>query len=650
MWADLTLTEGIESALPAERAAFVQLRGVERRYPNGTVALADVDLTIERAESIAIIGRSGSGKSTLLNVLGLLDAPDVGDLTIDGRSVATANDRVRAELRSAELGFVFQRSHLIPALTVRENVLLGLRYSRVPESMAVEVAEKALQEVGLGPKAGVRARTLSGGEMQRVAIARTLARPARLWLADEPTGNLDSSQSVEIIDLLKLRAAERGAALVVVTHEPEIAARMDRVITLRDGRIVGDTGRPLPPTALKESRPSTAHDSTTKKAKVTVRRRLTRSARFIAQGIAANPGRTRSGVLASALAVALTVAALGLAQSAAAQVTSLFDAQRATQVTADLASDTASPRWPVRIETVRGYTGVTGAEYWMKRIGIAMQNGSVSSQDVEVIEVDAAPGTATDSAVTWAAGDNNMLDEGEVILGETLAQRLGVTQIDRNAEVTLEGTRLRVVGVLTSSRSGTATGSAFVTASSTAGLPPSLSGELFVETVPGAARNVADRLQSLADPYQARRMTIAPVLAADTYRGQLQESVAVSLQVLAVVASLAGLGGVVFVNILSISTRTAEFGVRRAFGASQGEVVFLVIGECSVLGALGAVLGLSAGFVSVMVVTAMAHWQPVFDPYLLLVPLVGALVFGALGGLPPAIAASRIQPADAVRS
>jgi macrolide transport system ATP-binding/permease protein len=145
-------------------------------------------------------------------------------------------------------------------------------------------------------------------------------------------------------------------------------------------------------------------------------------------------------------------------------------------------------------------------------------------------------------------------------------------------------------------------------------------------------------------------MTIDPVLQANSYRGELQQSVAAALLILAVVASLAGLGAVVFVNILSVSSRTAEFGVRRAFGARRREIVSLVIGECTALGLLGAALGLTMGFLAVMVVTAIARWQPIFDLRLLIVPVLGALVFGTLGSVPPAIAAGRIEPADAVRT
>lgn len=659
---DMALQEALHGRTVDDRVhPLIELRGITRRYANGTTALGGVDLAIGPGERVAVVGRSGSGKSTLLNVLGLLDAPDAGEVLIDGQPVDSAQDRVRAEWRSSELGFVFQRSHLIPALSVRENVLLGLRYSTASPDDADQVIADSLRAVGLEHKEQARARTLSGGEMQRVAIARTLARPARLWLADEPTGNLDSGQSLEIIEELKRRAAERGAALVVVTHEPDIAERLDRVITLHDGFVVDDTATTASagpvgdrhaagaPDPHRPDDPHRPQDQTRPRTRSVAR--LSRTARFVLQGIMSNAGRTASGTVASAVAVALTVTALGLAQSASGQVTGLFDAQRATQVTAALTTDGPNDaRWPVRVDAVADFPGVTGVEHWRVHSQTPVANGALAALTVDLVSVDEAPGETTDTAVTWAPHDDRVLGEGEVLLGAGLARRLGVTQLDVSPEITVQDEPLRVVGLVTASRSGTAAGSAFVNAADADGLPVALSSSLFVETVPGAARNVADRLQDLADPFGTTRMTIAPVLEPSSFRGELQDSVAASLQVLAVVAALAGLVGVVFVNLLSVSSRTAELGVRRAFGARRSELVTLVVGECTALAVLGALVGLVTGFAAVMVVTAVARWQPIFDARLLLVPLAGALLFGIVGGLPPAVAAGRIEPADAVRS
>ncbi|WP_448070456.1 ABC transporter ATP-binding protein/permease [Georgenia yuyongxinii] len=670
--------------LQAGRVPIVRLVGVQRTY-SAAVALDEVNLDIAPGESVAIVGRSGSGKSTLLNILGLLDAPTSGEVLIDGESVTGASDRARSRRRARDLGFVFQRAHLIGNLTVLENVLLGPRYSGLPEPQAREAALEAIASVDLTHRAEARARTLSGGEMQRVAIARTIARPVRLWLADEPTGNLDSAQSTEIIELLKARAVERGAALVVVTHEPDIADRLDRVITLSDGHVVADTS-PVKP-APGDSH--TTHDDSSPSLRTEGRRRgrrrngrSSRAVRFVALGLAANGARARTGIVAAAVAVAMTVAALGLAQAAAAQVNALFDAQRATQVTARFAvetpsmpdvptatdgdastavagfdeeagppaTDAAQTRWPLQTNALQDFPGVEAAEMWWQWDTVKIANGALVNAEVPVARTTTSPSSASDSNITWADGHSDVIGPGEVVLGETLAERLSVTQIDLAPEVTLAGYPMRVVGILTASREGSSTGSAFISDDAGPTLPPPTHGVVMAQTAPGAARMVADRMPTLLDPYGQVRVSVDPVLNPDTYREQLQGGISVALQVLAVVASLAGLVGVIFVNLLGVTARTAEFGVRRAFGATRGENIALVMGEGLVLALVGAVFGLAVGITAIMAVTAAARWQPVFDPALLLVPLGAALAFGLLAGLPPAIAAGRIQPADAVRT
>jgi len=628
-----------------EPVPFLELRGIERSYPNGTEALKGIDLAISEGEAIAIVGRSGSGKSTLLNILGLLDTPTAGEMVIDGKAVDTSNDKARSAWRSSELGFVFQRAHLINNLTVRENVLLGLAYSPQGAEDSAEVAEQALKEVGLSHRIDAPARTLSGGEMQRVAIARTLARPARLWLADEPTGNLDSAQSAEIISLLKQRAREHGATLIVVTHEPEIAEQLDRIVTLVDGEIVDDSGKqPLQPEQIEAFRPRRSRD---KKA---ARKQRGKTLRFVAQGISSNPSRARSGIIAAAVAVALTVVALGLAQSASSQVTAMFDAQRASQVTAEVITEDPEPRWPVQTDQVENFAGVVGAEYWQERSDVPIANGEIETTTASVMTVTATPGAITESHIRWAKAADEEISDESVIIGQALANRLGLKLIDLMPEIEVQGMPVRVTGIIESDRSPAAAGAVFVTSDLSDKLGDSTSGTLFIKTMPGAARNVAKSLPVLINPYGEARVNIAPVLQPDSYRGALQDSVAISLLVLAVVASLAGLGAVILVNVLSVTARVPEFGVRRAFGARRKNIVTLVIGECVMLGFVGAVVGLAIGFAAIMTVTMVAKWQPVFDPKLLIVPLAGALLFGTMGSIPPAIAAGRIEPADAVRA
>src|SRR5699024_1435980 len=274
----------------------------------------------------------------------------------------------------------------------------------------------------------------------------------------------------------------------------------------------------------------------------------------------------------------------------------------------------------------------------------------VSATDATVMEVTSPPGETTSSTITWAQNAEEKLDENSALIGTKLAERLGLGPTDLMPEVSVGGKPVRIIGTIESDRSPTATGALFITRNVAANLGESISGSVDVKTVPGAARTVAQKLPLLADPYASTKLSVSPVLQPDSYRGALQDSVAVSLLVLAAVASLAGLGAVILVNVLSVNARIPEFGVRRAFGARRKGIVMLVVGECATLGLIGAIVGLTLGFVTIMAVTAIARWQPVFDPQLLAIPLAGAILFGTLGAIPSAIAAGRIEPAAAVRT
>ena len=214
------------------------MQGVTKRFRRGredVVALDDVDLDVEPGEFLGLVGPSGSGKSTLLHLAGGLDKPDAGRIVFDGRDVGEMSAAERARLRRREVGFIFQFFHLIPTLTVTENIELPLLLDGVRRKNG-DIAE-LIARVGLADRADHVPAELSGGEMQRVAIARALVAHPRLILADEPTGNLDSATGTEILDLLAEQVAESGAALVMVTHDAGAAKRAKRVVHLRDGKL-----------------------------------------------------------------------------------------------------------------------------------------------------------------------------------------------------------------------------------------------------------------------------------------------------------------------------------------------------------------------------------------------------------------------------
>jgi putative ABC transport system ATP-binding protein len=220
-------------------SAALQLEGVVKEYPGGVAALRGVSLDVAEGDQVSVVGPSGSGKTTMLTIMGTLERPTSGHLSVAGQDVATASDLRLAGLRAYQIGFVFQGFHLQEAMSAIDNVALGMLYTGQPLRQRRADARLALERVGLSHRLEFKPKQLSGGERQRVAIARAVAKAPMIILADEPTGNLDSKSGGEVIALLH-RLASEGATLVLITHDERIAAGFGRRIQMRDGEIVGD--------------------------------------------------------------------------------------------------------------------------------------------------------------------------------------------------------------------------------------------------------------------------------------------------------------------------------------------------------------------------------------------------------------------------
>jgi putative ABC transport system ATP-binding protein len=234
---------GLIAPPTAEARPVIQLEGVHKTYTMGDVevhALRGVSLTIREGEFVAIMGTSGSGKSTMMNIIGCLDRPTRGACTLDGHDVSGMSKDERADVRSRKLGFVFQGFNLLSRTSALENVELPMLYAGVETAERRRRAVEALHSVGLAGREQNHPNQLSGGQQQRVAIARALVNNPTLILADEPTGALDSRTSVEVMEIFQRLNRERRITLVLVTHEPDIAAYADRVVVFKDGRIQKD--------------------------------------------------------------------------------------------------------------------------------------------------------------------------------------------------------------------------------------------------------------------------------------------------------------------------------------------------------------------------------------------------------------------------
>lgn len=223
--------------------SIIKLDHIRREYQVGSehiLALRDITLEIYKNDYVALMGPSGSGKSTLMNMIGCLDTPSSGEYILNKKSVANMSDNELAEVRNKDIGFVFQTFNLLPRQTALENVTLPLVYAGIPKAKRAQMAEHALEQVGLKDRMHHRPNELSGGQRQRVAIARALVNDPAIILADEPTGNLDSKTSVEIMGLFET-LHKAGNTIIVVTHEEDIAQYAHRIVRLRDGLVERDT-------------------------------------------------------------------------------------------------------------------------------------------------------------------------------------------------------------------------------------------------------------------------------------------------------------------------------------------------------------------------------------------------------------------------
>ncbi len=224
----------------------IRLDRIVKNYKIGTIiveALRSVSLVIKKSEFVALMGPSGSGKSTLMNILGCLDTPTSGSYFLNGEDVSKMDDNSLAEIRNRQIGFVFQTFNLLPRSTALENVMLPLIYAGVGKGRRIELAQRTLEEVNLGDRIAHKPNELSGGQRQRVAIARALVNHPSIILADEPTGNLDSKTSIEILGLLE-EIHKMGNTVIIVTHEEDIAQHAHRIIRLMDGKISSDESNP----------------------------------------------------------------------------------------------------------------------------------------------------------------------------------------------------------------------------------------------------------------------------------------------------------------------------------------------------------------------------------------------------------------------
>ncbi|ACD90976.1 MAG: MacB family efflux pump subunit [Chlorobium limicola] len=651
----------------------LELRDVHRTYRIGesTVhALRGVSLTVEQGEFIAIMGASGSGKSSLLHILGLLDNPDKGEYRILGNNVNTLSGDEQAGLRNNVAGFVFQQFHLLRRMTIVDNVRLPHIYSGLKGDFRQEAARR-LALVGLEKRIDHTPNQLSGGEQQRVAIARALVRDPLLIFADEPTGNLDTKNSYEIMKILK-GLHEQGKTIIMVTHETDIAAYAERVITMRDGTIVTDERRESP------ERKSIPVETARFDLHAGGRRTLLQSGRFSVfmaqafQSILSNKVRSLLSVLGILVGVASVIAMMALGEGAKAAM---------QQQLKSMGSNLLSVRGGSA--KIRGAASGAGAvtRFTVKDVEAIASLGSLVKNATGVVSGSAQTvfenknwntnleGAGYDYGVMrstiptigrWFSREEMQKREKVAIIGVTVAKELFGTGNPIGRTIKINRINFKVIGIApVKGFSGPRDEDDIVIIPLTTAMyrvlgKDYLSG-IFVEArqssgIERTKNTISElirkrhRLHSDDDSFNIRDMTeIQKMLTSTT------ETMSMLLGSIAAISLLVGGIGIMNIMLVSVTERTREIGLRKAIGARKNDIMLQFLVESVGLTISGGVIGIMIGIGVSLLLSLFAGWAVKTSIFSVVLATVFSVITGLFFGLWPARKAAELNPVEALR-
>ena len=657
--------------------AVLELKDIRKSFPMGdekVEILKGISLSIARGDYVAIMGPSGSGKSTLMNVMGLLDRADSGSYLLEGREVRSLTDLDLARARRKSLGFVFQQFNLLPRLSALENTALPLLYSM--RAMPEAPARALLKRVGLETRMHHRPTQLSGGQQQRVAIARALINRPRIILADEPTGNLDSKSSAEIMALLR-ELNDEGITIILVTHEAEVAAAAKRVITIRDGLIESDRRTERAPPAGSGPEPGSPAGMLPDEPRPSPEdhgNRYLELAKQAFRTLYANKMRTVLSTLGVLIGVAAVIAMLAIGKGAQESIETQL-----SSLGTNLLSVRAAP---IRIG------GVTTESEWLKilpqdaeavnrlipgvkRTGSVVQSGNqrVSYQDKNgvttvygVLPVYAEMHALVPEIGRFFTEDENRERALVAVIGATVSRELFGNRNPVGATIKVNKIPLRVIGILPEKGA-----SSFGDRDDQVEVP--LSTAMFrilgktsldfleVEIEKGVDMGEA---QEKIDSLLRSRHDIPPSQTEEAFRifnmadlqsalSETSKTLSVLLLIIAGISLLVGGIGIMNIMLVSVTERTREIGLRKAIGGTASDILLQFLVESAAIGVFGGLSGIILGAGISILVSLVAGWTVSIS-----IPAVfGSFVFsslvGMVFGLWPARRAAALNPIEALK-
>jgi macrolide transport system ATP-binding/permease protein len=677
---------------PADVGPLIEVRNLTKVYGEGDAvvqALAGVSLTVYPGEFVAIMGPSGSGKSTFMHLLGCLDRPTSGSYLLAGQEVSGLSRDQRAAIRNRHIGFVFQSFNLLPRTTALENVELPMLYAGLGRDGQVERARLILEQVGLAARLSHRPNELSGGQQQRVAIARALANGAPMLLADEPTGNLDSASSAEIMALFRRLNREGGITIVVVTHATDVAAWSDRVVSFRDGLIIDDrSAAEVVPAGHREAAdPSSAHlePADGKRASGSPRpeRRtaagssltgLSSLLRIAWEALRRNMARSFLTMLGIIIGVGAVITSMAIGAGAQEAVLKQIESLGANLVVITPGSVTSGG---VRLGSgSQASLKLSDAEAIAASIPEVAAAAPYSQTSAQVLAGGANWFTAIGGTTpSWTAVENWTLAQGRfftrsdvqeaakvAVLGNTVAQNLFPSGGAVGSTVIIRNVPFQVTGVLApKGQTGFGRDQDDVVIVPITTLQDRLMGQTWVnailisaiapEAVPGVIDST-ERLLRLLHHLTVRQIddfTIRNIANVQQVRIATSQTQALLLAAIAIVSLVVGGIGIMNIMLVSVTERTREIGLRMAVGARGRNIMLQFLVEALTLACAGGLLGIGIGIGISRLVSLAGHWPVVVSVLSIILGFASSGIVGVVFGFYPAQRAAALDPIDALR-